>query len=285
MRIHLDGVSKSYGPVTALKDVDLELSHGITGLLGPNGAGKTTLMRIVATLLRPSRGTVRVEGLDPTNQRDRIALRRRLGYLPQDLGLYPRFTVFEFVDYLAILKELDDRGDRHRRVRSALAAVGLEDAARRKIKTLSGGMARRVGIAQALVADPDLLVLDEPTAGLDPQQRARFRELLASLGEGRQVILSTHLVEDVAAICTSVVVLWNGRVAFHGSPQELRERAAGRVWSSAEPVASAPASWRTETGSYRVVGERPGPDAIELSPTVEDGYLLLTSGLGEAVPA
>ncbi len=281
MRIEMNGVSKSYGSVRALDSVDLGLAHGITGLLGPNGAGKTTLMRILATLLSPSRGTVRIEGLDPSKPRDRIELRRRLGYLPQDLGLYPRFTAFEFVDYLAILKELDDRGDRHRRVRAALAAVGLEDAARRKIKTLSGGMQRRVGIAQALVADPALLVLDEPTAGLDPQQRARFRELLASLGYGRQVVLSTHLVEDVAAICTSVVVLWGGRVAFHGTPQELRERAAGRVWSSPEPVTGALTSWRTETGHYRVVGERPGPAATEMPPTVEDGYLLLTSALGE----
>ena len=285
MRIELADVTKTYGSVRALDSVDLELAHGITGLLGPNGAGKTTLMRILATLLRPSAGEVRVEGLDPSKPRDRIALRRRLGYLPQDLGLYPRFTVFEFVDYVAILKQLDDRADRHRRVRAALAAVGLEDAARRRIKTLSGGMARRVGIAQALVADPDLLVLDEPTAGLDPQQRARFRELLASLGEGRQVVLSTHLVEDVAAICTSVVVLWGGRVAFHGTPQELRARAAGLVWSSAEPVTGALTSWRTEAGDYRVVGERPGPAATELPPTVEDGYLLLTSGLGEPVAA
>ncbi|HEX2296826.1 MAG TPA: ATP-binding cassette domain-containing protein [Actinomycetota bacterium] len=285
MRIELRGVSKSYGAVRALDSVDLDLSHGITGLLGPNGAGKTTLMRILATLLSPSAGSVRVEGLDPSKPRDRLELRRRLGYLPQDLGLYPRFTVFEFVDYLAILKELDERRDRHRRVRAALAAVGLEDVARRKIKTLSGGMARRVGIAQALVADPSLLVLDEPTAGLDPQQRARFRELLASLGEGRQVVLSTHLVEDVAAICTSVVVLWGGRVAFHGTPQDLRERAAGRVWSTAEPSPGALTSWRTETGAYRVVGDRPAGDAAELPPTVEDGYLLLTSGLGEPVHA
>ena len=285
MRIELTGLSKSYGSLRALDSVDLELSHGITGLLGPNGAGKTTLMRILATLLAPSGGSVRVEGLDPTKPRDRLALRRRLGYLPQDLGLYPRFTVFEFVDYIAILKEMEDRSERHRRVRKALAAVGLEDAAARRIKTLSGGMARRVGIAQALVADPDLLVLDEPTAGLDPQQRARFRELLASLGEGRQVVLSTHLVEDVAAICTSVVVLWGGRVAFHGSPQELRDRAAGRVWSSREPVSGALTSWRTETGIYRVVGERPGDAAEELAPTVEDGYLLLTSGLPEPVGA
>jgi ABC-2 type transport system ATP-binding protein len=285
MRVTLADVCKSYGAVRALDHVDLDLVHGVTGLLGPNGAGKTTLMRILATLLAPDRGSVRIEGLDPTDARQRLELRRRLGYLPQDLGLYPRFTVFELVDYIAIMKELKDRRERHRRVAAALEAVGLEDVSGRRIKTLSGGMARRVGIAQALVADPDLLILDEPTAGLDPQQRARFRELLASLGSRRQVILSTHLVEDVAAICTSVVILWEGRSVFHGSPQELRERAAGMVWSSDEPATGALASWRTETGTYRVVGDRPSPGAEPLPPTVEDGYLLLTSGMREPVSA
>jgi ABC-2 type transport system ATP-binding protein len=285
MRVTLADVCKSYGAVRALDHVDLDLVHGVTGLLGPNGAGKTTLMRILATLLAPDRGSVRIEGLDPTDARQRLELRRRLGYLPQDLGLYPRFTVFELVDYIAIMKELKDRRERHRRVAAALEAVGLEDVSGRRIKTLSGGMARRVGIAQALVADPDLLILDEPTAGLDPQQRARFRELLASLGSRRQVILSTHLVEDVAAICTSVVILWEGRSVFHGSPQELRERAAGMVWSSDEPATGALASWRTETGTYRVVGDRPSQRAESLPPTVEDGYLLLTSGMREPVSA
>ena len=285
MKIDLNQVSKHYGSVHALHQVTLGLSHGVTGLLGPNGAGKTTLMRILATLLPASSGSVRIEGLDPGDPRERLTLRRRLGYLPQDLGLYPRFTVFEFVDYIGILKELKERGDRHRRVRAALTAVGLQDVADRRIKTLSGGMARRVGIAQALVADPDLLILDEPTAGLDPQQRARFRELLASVGRERQVILSTHLVEDVAAICTSVVLLWAGRVAFHGTPNELRERAEGMVWSSSEPVVGALASWRTEGGTYRVIGERPNAAAAPLPPTVEDGYLLLTSAMPEMVGA
>ncbi|MDQ3956712.1 MAG: ABC transporter ATP-binding protein [Actinomycetota bacterium] len=285
MNVELTDVTKRYGSVRALDGVTLSLSHGVTGLLGPNGAGKTTLMRILSTLLAPTKGTVRIDGLDPTHPRERLALRRRLGYLPQDLGLYPRFTVFEFVDYVAILKELRDRRERHLRVAAALRAVGLGEVAGRRIKTLSGGMARRVGIAQALVAEPDLMILDEPTAGLDPQQRARFRELLASLGDRRQVVLSTHLVEDVAAICTSVVVLWAGRAVFHGTPAELRESARGMVWSSAEPVRGALASWRTESGTYRVVGGRPQEPAEELDPTVEDGYLLLTSALQEPVPA
>ena len=276
MNVVLRDVSKRYGAVTALDRVDLELGAGVTGLLGPNGAGKTTLIRMLATLLRPTTGAISMDELDPTNPRDRLAIRRRLGYLPQDLGLYRSFTVFEFVDYLAILKELKDRRLRHERVRAALEQVDLQDVAGRKIKTLSGGMLRRVGIAQALVAEPDLLLLDEPTVGLDPQQRARFRELIAGLGHARQVILSTHLVEDVAAVCTTVVVLWDGRVLFKGTPQELRAHASGRVWQSSEPVPTAIASWRTEAGSYRVIGSPP-PDAVPLEPTVEDGYLLLTA--------
>jgi ABC-2 type transport system ATP-binding protein len=277
MRVELDDVTKRYGSLRALDGVSLDLGPGITGLLGPNGAGKTTLIRILATLMSPSHGRVRLDGLDPGDSRQRLQIRRRLGYLPQDLGLYPRFTAFEFVDYIAVLKELKDRGERHRKVRAALTSVGLEDLARRKIKTLSGGMARRVGIAQALVADPGLLLLDEPTAGLDPEQRARFRELVANLGDHRQVLLSTHLVEDVAAICTNVVVLWEGRVLFCGAPTELRKRAADMVWSGPEPVSGALACWRTELGHYRIIGTRPSIESTPVAPTVEDGYLLITS--------
>jgi ABC-2 type transport system ATP-binding protein len=273
--VRIQGVRKSYGGVAALADLDLELRPGITGLLGPNGAGKTTLIRILATLLAPSAGEVRINGWRASGPADRVEIRRRLGYLPQDLGLYPRFTVFEFVDYLAVLKELDDVADRHRRVRSALAAVELEDLAGRKIRTLSGGMRRRVGIAQAIVADPELLLLDEPTTGLDPEQRMRFRQLIAGLGTHRTVVLSTHLVEDVAAVCTQVVVLWQGRVRFCGTPTELRQLADGQVWSSPEDGRGAFASWRTETGAYRVLGPQPSPAAEPVAATVEDGYLLV----------
>jgi ABC-2 type transport system ATP-binding protein len=275
--VRIDGLGKRYGGVAALADLDLELGPGITGLLGPNGAGKTTLIRILATLLAPSAGEVRVNGWRAASPGDRVEIRRRLGYLPQDLGLYPRFTVFEFVDYLAILKELDDVADRHRRVRAALEAVELEDVAGRRIRTLSGGMRRRVGIAQAIVADPELLLLDEPTTGLDPEQRMRFRQLIAGLGEHRTVVLSTHLVEDVAAVCTRVVVLWQGQARFCGTPSELRQLADGQVWSSPEDGRGAVASWRTETGAYRLLGPRPSPEATSLPATVEDGYLLVTA--------
>jgi len=283
--VRVEGVRKSYGGVAALAELDLELGPGITGLLGPNGAGKTTLIRILATLLPPSAGQVGVNGWWTSDLRDRVEIRRRLGYLPQDLGLYPRFTVFEFVDYLALLKELDDPAERHRRVRAALAAVELEDLARRKIRTLSGGMRRRVGIAQAIVADPLLLLLDEPTTGLDPEQRMRFRQLIAGIGEQRTVVLSTHLVEDVAAVCTQVVVLWQGRVRFHGTPSQLRQLADGQVWSSPEANAGAVASWRTESGAYRVLGERPSPAAEAVAPTVEDGYLLVCARAREEAAA
>jgi ABC-2 type transport system ATP-binding protein len=283
--VRVEGVRKSYGGVAALAELDLELGPGITGLLGPNGAGKTTLIRILATLLPPSAGQVGVNGWRTSDLRDRVEIRRRLGYLPQDLGLYPRFTVFEFVDYLALLKELDDPAERHRRVRAALAAVELEDLARRKIRTLSGGMRRRVGIAQAIVADPLLLLLDEPTTGLDPEQRMRFRQLIAGIGEQRTVVLSTHLVEDVAAVCTQVVVLWQGRVRFHGTPSQLRQLADGQVWSSPEATAGAVASWRTESGAYRVLGERPSPAAEAVAPTVEDGYLLVCARAREEAAA
>jgi ABC-2 type transport system ATP-binding protein len=283
--VRVEGVRKSYGGIAALAELDLELGPGITGLLGPNGAGKTTLIRILATLLPPSAGQVGVNGWWTSDLRDRVEIRRRLGYLPQDLGLYPRFTVFEFVDYLALLKELEDPAERHRRVRAALAAVELEDLARRKIRTLSGGMRRRVGIAQAIVADPLLLLLDEPTTGLDPEQRMRFRQLIAGIGEQRTVVLSTHLVEDVAAVCTQVVVLWQGRVRFHGTPSQLRQLADGQVWSSLEATAGAVASWRTESGAYRVLGERPSPAAEAVAPTVEDGYLLVCARAREEAAA
>ena len=274
--VRIDGVRKRYGGVAALADLDLELGPGITGLLGPNGAGKTTLIRILATLLAPSAGEVRVNGWRAASPGDRVEIRRRLGYLPQDLGLYPRFTVFEFVDYLAILKELDDPADRHRRVRAALAAVELEDLAGRKIRTLSGGMRRRVGIAQAIVADPELLLLDEPTTGLDPEQRMRFRQLIAGLGEpahggaldpsGRGRGRGLH--PGGGAVAGPGPVLWHPRRSCASWPTARcgarRRTAAGR----SPPGGPRPAP----TGCWAPGPRRP---PSPLPPTVEDGYLLV----------
>jgi ABC-2 type transport system ATP-binding protein len=268
------GLTVRYGGTPALDGVTLSLTDGVTGLLGPNGAGKTTLLKVLATAVPPDGGAFTVHGEDPATPAGRLAVRRSLGYLPQTPGFHPDFTAFEFVDYVAILKELTDRGGRHREVRRVLDQVGLADVRGRRIKRLSGGMRQRVALAAALVGDPRFLVLDEPTVGLDPEQRMRFRELIAEAGEGRTVLLSTHQTEDVAMLCNRVVVLAGGRVRFDGTPAGLTDRAAGRVWSSAERAAGARASWRTGTGAFRNVGDPPtGADLLE--PTLEDGYLLL----------
>ncbi|GHA53458.1 ABC transporter ATP-binding protein [Streptomyces purpurascens] len=275
--VSASGLGLRYGGTRALDDVSLRLSAGVTGLLGPNGAGKTTLLRVLATALPADQGAFTVLGHDPGTARGRQEVRRRLGYLPQTPGFHPDFTAFEFVDYVAILKEMTGRADRHREVRRVLEEVGLADVRGKRIRKLSGGMRQRVGLGAALVGDPGFLVLDEPTVGLDPEQRMRFRELIAGAGEGRTVLLSTHQTEDVAMLCHRVLVMAGGRVRFEGTPAELTARAAGRVWSSTERDPGAKAGWRTGTGSFRNVGDP--PDGAELlEPTLEDGYLLTLDG-------
>ncbi len=214
------GLTQRFGRVQALNGVDLAIQPGVFGLLGPNGAGKTTLLRTLATILSPADGSLRLLDLDPTVPEQRRKIRRRLGYLPQTLGYYPNFTVAEFVEYFALLKEMPTDCV-NRAVARAIQRVDLEDRARSKLKTLSGGMLRRVGIAQAIVNDPDLLLLDEPTAGLDPEQRVSFRGLLREIGLQGVVIVSTHLVEDVAAACTTVALMDRGRIVYHGTPDQL----------------------------------------------------------------
>ncbi|MEV0642326.1 ABC transporter ATP-binding protein [Streptomyces sp. NPDC050619] len=274
--VSASGLSLRYGGTRALDDVSLRLTRGVTGLLGPNGAGKTTLLRVLATAVPADRGAFMVLGNDPGTARGRQEVRRALGYLPQTPGFHPDFTAFEFVDYVAILKELTDRAARHREVRRVLDEVDLAEVRGKRIKKLSGGMRQRVALAAALVGDPGFLVLDEPTVGLDPEQRMRFRELIAHAGEGRTVLLSTHQTEDVAMLCHRVLVMDGGRIRFDGTPAELTARAAGRVWSSTERAPGAKAGWRTGTGSFRNVGDPP-PGAELLEPTLEDGYLLSVS--------
>ncbi len=264
-----------FGGKTALDGVSLALHDGVTGLLGPNGAGKTTLLRILATALPADRGQVRVLGADPGTAAGRLAIRRRLGYLPQNPGFHAHFTAFEFVDYVAILKEIVH--GRHEEVRRVLHAVGLDGERATKIKALSGGMRQRVGLAAALLGDPALVILDEPTVGLDPEQRLRFRELIATTGEGRTVLLSTHQTEDVTTVCQRVVVLDRGRVRFEGQPAQLAGVARDRVWTAPSRAAGALAAWRTGTGAYHHIGDPP-PDAQVVEPTIEDGYLLLVDG-------
>ncbi|MGW5616572.1 ABC transporter ATP-binding protein [Streptomyces sp. NPDC003877] len=282
--VSASGIGLRYGGTRALDDVSLRLSAGVTGLLGPNGAGKTTLLRVLATALPADRGAFTVLGHDPATARGRQEVRRRLGYLPQTPGFHPDFTAFEFVDYVAILKEMTDRGTRHREVRRVLDEVGLAEVRGKRLRRLSGGMRQRVALAAALAGDPGFLVLDEPTVGLDPEQRMRFRELIAEAGEGRTVLLSTHQTEDVAMLCHRVLVMAAGRIRFDGTPAELTARAAGRVWSSTERDPGARAGWRTGAGSFRNVGDPPdGADLLE--PTLEDGYLLTLDGAGAEVAA
>ena len=278
------GLSLRYGSTQALDDLSLRLGEGVTGLLGPNGAGKTTLLRVLATAAPADSGSFTVLGHDPGTTAGRQEVRRVLGYLPQTPGFHPDFTAFEFVDYVAILKELTDRAGRHQEVRRVIEEVDLSDVRGKRIKKLSGGMRQRVALAAALVGDPGFLVLDEPTVGLDPEQRMRFRELIARAGEGRTVLLSTHQTEDVAMLCNRVVVMAAGVIRFDGTPAELTARAAGRVWSSAERDPGAMAGWRTGLGVFRNVGDPPpGADLVE--PTLEDGYLITLDGMVAGVTA
>jgi ABC-2 type transport system ATP-binding protein len=272
--VMVGGAVKRFGFTRALDGVSLQAGEGIMGLLGPNGAGKTTLLRVLATVIGLDGGTVQVFGRDPSRQRDRLYIRRRLGYMPQEPGFHRSFTAYEFIDYVAILKEMTDRKGRRAEVDRVVELTGLQKAAGKKIKALSGGMRRRVALAQALLGEPELLILDEPTAGLDPEQRLRFREVMSRLGEERSIILSTHQTEDVAALCPHVVVMNHGKALFEGTPRALAEVARGSVWLSETRSPQARLSWRTGEGLHRNIGIAPSGAQL-VDPSVEDGYLLL----------
>ena len=278
----MSGITRSYRSQQVVQGLTLDLWPGVTGLLGPNGAGKTTLLRMLATVLAPDGGELRLLGRDLGRGDERIEVRRRLGYVPQEPGFHQDFSAFDFVDYVAILKEMTDSAQRHAEVRRVLQVVGLDDVRHRKLRRLSGGMRRRVAIAQALLGGPELLVLDEPTVGLDPEQRLRFREMLADVGPAATVVLSTHQTGDVAALCGRVVVLHDGAIRFDGTPAELAATAAGHVWLSDRRDPHARIAWNTAEGEVRNVGAAPeGAQLIE--PTIEDGYLLLV-GSGAQEP-
>lgn len=286
MDIVIDHLTKKYrGKVQALKDVHMTIPHGMFGLLGPNGAGKTTFMRILAGILRPSSGVVRIGDIDATTEQGRMQVKQTLGYLPQDLGMYPDLSAREFLDYVGILKGLHDRKTRLQRVDALLETVALVPEARRKLKTFSGGMKRRVGIAQALLNDPKLLIVDEPTAGLDPEERIRFRNLLAELGGSRTVLLSTHIVEDVAQTCRNLAILNNGQILFQGSIVQMIQQTRGAVWLVTAPADIKFQGRHTVVSTinqgtmmqYRVVGEQPVPtreiSVVPVEPGLEDSYL------------
>lgn len=284
MKIAVTHLDKTYrGGVHAPNDVTLNIDGGMFGLLGPNGAGKTTLMRILAGILRPTNGMLHIGDYDGNTEYGRSAIKRVLGYLPQDFGVYPDLTAREFLDYIGILKGLDDQTARHLRVEELLEIVSLAQVASRKLKTFSSGMKRRIGIAQALLNDPQLLIVDEPTAGLDPEERIRFRNLLSDLGGNRTILLSTHIVEDIAQTCKNLAILKGGHIVYHDSVAGLLHEALGKVWiittQGNRPEGNFTVVYTLNTGSsmqFRVVGElssRAG--AIPAEPNLEDSYVWL----------
>ena len=293
MRLTIENVCKRYrGDVWALRDFSLTLEPGILGLLGPNGAGKSTLMRIIATVTRPTSGQVVWDGVDTGSSPD--AVRSVLGYLPQDFGVYPHLNAQEFLEYLAAVKGLDGRPAR-RRIEELLELVGLIEVRRRPLGGYSGGMKQRVGIAQALLNDPRLLIVDEPTVGLDPEERVRFRGVLADLASDRIVILSTHIVPDVEATATTIALIHRGRLLQHTAPQRLLQTVEGRVWEWTVPSVDLPAlkarhvvsgtTCRSDGMRVRVVSDEcPAAEAAVVVPTLEDAYLDVLSRAKSAVP-
>ena len=275
-------LSKKYSSSTwGLQNVTLHLRPGVLGLLGPNGAGKSTLMRILATVTRPSSGTVRWNDADILAKPN--PLRTVLGYLPQDFGVYPHLTAVEFLNYIAAVKGLDTVSAT-KRVNELLAVVNLTDARNRPLGDFSGGMKQRVGIAQALLNDPKLLIVDEPTAGLDPEERVRFRNLLSALSGKRIVILSTHIVSDIEAIATDIAILSHGQLLAHASPEALLASVGGKVWELVVPSAQLPSlqqqylisstAHRGDGVHVRVVSHKqPSLQATALEASLEDAYL------------
>jgi len=227
--LSINGLSKTYdNGVKALNNVNLEIPKGMFGLLGPNGAGKSSLMRTIATLQTADAGVITFDGIDVFN--DPQSLRKRLGYLPQDFGVYPRISAYELLDHMAILKGLENKGERKEAVEGLLAHTNLFQHRKKAVSGFSGGMRQRFGIAQALLGDPDLIIVDEPTAGLDPEERNRFHNLLVSLGEEKAIILSTHIVEDVSELCPNMAVLASGQILLEGNPIALTDQLNGQIW-------------------------------------------------------
>ena len=283
--LSIQSLGKRYpGGTVGLEDFTLDVGEGVLGLLGPNGAGKSTLMSILATVTRPTSGVFLWRGRDAA--KDPLPLRRELGYLPQDFGVYERLTAREFLLYLGRLKGLSG-AELSRRVRELLELVNLHGAADRRLGGYSGGMRQRIGIAQALLGDPKLVIVDEPTVGLDPEERVRFRNLLAEIAHGRVVILSTHIVSDVEAVASEIAVLRRGRLVAHATPEALLSRASGRVFRAvvpAERLADAQRAVhvsnlvrRADGVHLRYVANGSGsalPGSTPVEPDLEDAYLL-----------
>lgn len=290
MEIRMEHLHKSYGKRTVLKDVSLSIPVGMYGLLGENGAGKTTLMRILATLLEPSQGSIRINGLDIRNKKE---IRRIIGYLPQEFSMYPNMSVYAALDYLGILAEIPKK-IRKQRILELLKQVNLEQEKHKRFKNLSGGMKRRFGIAQALLNDPKVLIIDEPTAGLDPEERLRFYNLLSELAADRIILLSTHIAADIEATCMEAAVLCSGEVIFTGTIENLLKTGDGKVYTTTlmqEEFIPFKQQYRiisvhqngTDLSCRFLSGDVPKKEWTACKPTIEDSYLYLISNFKQEV--
>ncbi len=289
--VSICNLSKTYpNGVKALDRVSLDIGTGMFGLLGPNGAGKSTLMRTIATLQEADEGEIRFGDVDVLREKDRV--REMLGYLPQEFGVYPRLTALEMLDHLAVMKGIAGRAERRELVDAMLRQTNLWDVRKQRLGTFSGGMKQRFGIAQALLGDPKLLIVDEPTAGLDPTERNRFLNLFGSIGQQVVVILSTHIVEDVRELCTSMAIIDRGRVLAEGSPQEAIDGLAGKVWRCAIDAAELEAHQaRHQVISTHLVAGRteirvhadtkPGSGFSAAEPELRDVYFLALRRVAE----
>jgi len=283
MKIEIDNLTKSYPHgVKALDAISLTIESGMFGLLGPNGAGKTTLMKILATLLKPSSGSVMIDSFDLSSSYK--AIRAMLGYLPQEFGAYPKLSAEEFIDYMASINGINHPKKRRQLVADVLEEVGLHQVRDRRIKKYSGGMLRRLGIAQALLGDPKLLIVDEPTTGLDPEERIRFRNLLADISRDKVIILSTHIVGDISSTCEDIALLSRGAIKFRGHPSQLVQFAVDKVWQLTIPqekfgeiknkYSIISMIIHPDRLDLRIVGEEVnGYPAQPMEPTLEDAYV------------
>jgi ABC-type multidrug transport system ATPase subunit len=286
--LRISGLSKTYSNgVRALDDVTLSIDSGLFGLLGPNGAGKSTLMRTIARLQEPDRGELTLDGIDV--RRDPHELRRRLGYLPQEFGVYPNISALALLDHIAMLKKLTNRAERTEQVHALLQLTNLWEFRKKAVNTFSGGMKQRFGIAQALLGKPRLIIVDEPTAGLDPEERNRFHNLLSEIGEGAVVLLSTHIVEDVSDLCPKMAILARGRVLMEGEPSRVIDSLRGKLWRKTIAKAALPEyekahnviSTRLFAGQTQVnvlADSQPEGGFEAVPPELEDVYFSVLAG-------
>ena len=290
MEIKNEHLNKNYGKQSALKDISLHIPVGMYGLLGENGAGKTTLMRILATMLELSTGTVKINGIDIKNKKE---IRKIIGYLPQEFSVYPNMSVYSALDYLGILAELP-KNIRRQRIDELLKQVNLEQEKNKKFKNLSGGMKRRFGIAQALLNNPKILIIDEPTAGLDPEERLRFYNLLSELAVDRIVLLSTHIAGDIEATCSKVAVLCSGEVVFEGQIEKLLQLGNEKVYTTTimqNELNNFKKKYRvisihqngTDVSCRFLSSASPQKDWVSCQPTIEDSYMYLLSSFKQGV--